>query len=916
MPAYDVLKFMTSSFDRDKIREGGGGVSGNVQGLVRVWAGRWAPRLYNPEIRMPLVLGTRLGRYEIVSALGAGGMGEVYRARDTALDRTVAVKVVATLDPSRPERLERFHREARAISRLSHPHICTLFDYGEQDGQPYLVMEYLEGQTLAERLEEGPLPLPDVLRHGRDIAEALDAAHRQGVVHRDLKPANVMLTASGVKLLDFGLARVTAEASGPPSTDTVTRTGVVMGTLPYMSPEQLEGREADARADVFALGVLLYEMATGRRPFEGGSDAARIAAVVTGEPPPLGQVRPDAPPALERIVGRCLAKDPDRRWQSARDIALELETAAAGGPGSLRPRARAWAAVAVAALTLAAVGALLAHRQRPAAAVSPPPGVRTLAVLPFENLGAPEDEYVADGLTDELRGRLAALPGVLVIASTSSNEYKKTSKKTAQIAAELGVGYLLVGKIRSDKRPDGIRRIRVSPELIEVATTSTRWQQSFEGVLEDVFEVQAAIAGQVAHALDVALAQKDRDRLARRPTSNLAAYDAYLKGNEAAGDLGASIEMREALGHYERAVALDPSFALAWAHLARAAAYDYTQHRPTAPGAERVRTAAERAMALAPDLPEAHLALWAYHGGILGDWRRAAQDVGTAQRKAPHDAVLLVEGSFALLATGRWEEALRSLREAERIDPRSLLAARRLTTVLLWLRRHDEALQAAERSLALAPATIELLQNKAKVYLARGDLAGARAVLAAAPPQVDPTALAAYMAIYWDLYWVLDDEQQRLLMRLTPRPFGDDRLAWAIALTETAELRGDAPAALRFAEEARAAAQAQLREAPRDAQRHVVLGLALAYLGRGEEAIRSGEKGVALQPIARHAYNGAYFEYLLARIYGRARQPEKALDRLEHLLRIPFYVTPAWLRIDPEWRSLRGHPRFQKLVAE
>jgi tetratricopeptide (TPR) repeat protein len=329
-----------------------------------------------------------------------------------------------------------------------------------------------------------------------------------------------------------------------------------------------------------------------------------------------------------------------------------------------------------------------------------------------------------------------------------------------------------------------------------------------------------------------------------------------------------------------------------------------------------VRTAAERASALAPDLPETHVALWAYHGGILGDWRRAEQDVRRALRTVPHDPVLLAEGSFALLATGQWDEALRMLREAQRADPRSLLTARRLTTVLLWLRRHAEALEAADRALALAPGTIELLQNKAMVFLARGDLPGARSVLATAPPEVEPTALVAYMASYWDLFWVLDDEQQRLLMRLTPASFADDRLSWGIALAQTAELQGDAAAAREYAEQARTAAEAQLEGAPGDPQRHVFLGLALAYLGRTDEAVRFGEQGVALRPVSRHAYNGAYFEHQLARIELRAGRPEKALDRLENLLRIPYYLTPAWLRIDPEWAALRGHPRFEKLAAE
>jgi len=277
--------------------------------------------------------GTRLGPYEIVSPLGAGGMGEVYRAKDTRLDRTVAIKVLASHLSQDAELKQRFLREARAISSLSHPHICALYDVGSQDGVEYLVMELLEGETLAERLAKGTLPLAQVLRFGVEIAEALGAAHRQGIVHRDLKPGNVMLTKSGVKLLDFGLAKqLEGAASGAgdlsqvetKSVDALTGKGVILGTVQYMAPEQLEGKEADSRTDIFALGDVLYEMATGRKAFAGTSPASLIGAILKEEPPPVSALQQMAPPALDHVVKKCLAKDPDERWQSAADVASEL----------------------------------------------------------------------------------------------------------------------------------------------------------------------------------------------------------------------------------------------------------------------------------------------------------------------------------------------------------------------------------------------------------------------------------------------------------------------------------------------------------------------------------------------------------------------------------------------------------------
>ncbi|HEY6148470.1 MAG TPA: serine/threonine-protein kinase, partial [Thermoanaerobaculia bacterium] len=328
---------------------------------------------------MTLSEGTRLGPYEILASVGAGGMGEVYRARDTRLDRTVAIKVLPSHLSSNPEVRQRFDREARTISSLSHPHICALHDVGHQDGIDYLVMEFLEGETLTDRLSRGPLPTEQVLRYGIEIADALDKAHRQGIVHRDLKPGNIMLTKSGVKLVDFGLAKLAAVSPAGNSSVSILQTqagasltqeGTILGTFQYMAPEQLEGREADARSDVFAFGCLLYEMATGRKAFSGGTQASLISSIMKEEPPPISQVSPMSPPALDRVVRKSLAKDPEDRWQTAADLGSELKWIAEGGGSQVgvpvpaaaapAPRRRPW--IPLAASVLLAVLGFLAGR--------------------------------------------------------------------------------------------------------------------------------------------------------------------------------------------------------------------------------------------------------------------------------------------------------------------------------------------------------------------------------------------------------------------------------------------------------------------------------------------------------------------------------------------------------------------------
>jgi TolB-like protein/Flp pilus assembly protein TadD len=540
-----------------------------------------------------------------------------------------------------------------------------------------------------------------------------------------------------------------------------------------------------------------------------------------------------------------------------------------------------------------------------------------VAVLPFENLGSAQDEYFADGMTDEVRGKLAALPRLAVIASTSSGQYKKTAKSPRQIGAELGADYLLVGKVRWEKGAGGASRVQVSPELIEVADATTKWQQPFDAALTDVFQVQADIAARVAKELDVALGAKEREALAAKPTANLTAYDAFLKGEEASEGVAVSdpASLRRGIAFYEQAVALDSAFAPAWAQLARAQAFYYVQGTPTSAGAARAEAAAERAAALAPGRAESQLALGDYHSIVRADPARALEAYAAGLRAAPNNADLLAATARVEQTLGRWEAALAHFTRAEALDPRSVNTARRRALTLLWLRRYPEAQAANDRALALAPANLGIIDNRAMVPLAQGDLPGARAVLQRAPKEVESAALVAFMATYWDLVWVLDKAQQDLLLRLRPDAFGDDRGTWGIVLAQAYALRGDRARARVYADTARLAYEAQLKDTPEDAQRHVFLGLALAYLGREAEAVREGERAVSLQPVAKDAYQGAYNQHQLARIYLLVGEPEQALDALEPLLKVPYYLSPGWLRIDPTFDPLRKNPRFQRLIA-
>jgi serine/threonine-protein kinase len=624
------------------------------------------------------------------------------------------------------------------------------------------------------------------------------------------------------------------------------------------------------------------------------------------------------------MVRRCLKKSREDRFPSAKEIVTALQETASGDVWSspkaapLPARRKNVVVAGAVAVLLLALAAVL-FPQHPRGSAEKAGSRRRVAVLPFENLGAPEDDYFADGIADEIRGKLTSLPGLEVIARSSSTSYKKTAMTPARIARELGVRYLLTATVRWEKSA-GKSRVKVSPELVEVSGSeapTSRWQQPFDAELTGVFQVQSDIATRVARALGVALGAGEEKRLFEKPTQSLAAYEAFLRGEEVSKSLGVGDPptLRKAITFYEEAVALDPGFAQAWARLARASVLLYGISTPASALAGRAREAAERAVKLAPDRPEGYGALGAYQASVTNDYRRALAYYVEGQRRAPGDADLLSATASTEMRLGQWTAALGHLREAERLDPRSVLTKRRLGFVFLYLRRYREAREASDAGLQIAPANIALIEWKAMTYLAEGDLSGAGSVVRAAPAEVEPTALVAFFATYQDLVWVLTKEQQELLCRLTPAAFDDNRGAWGIHLAQAYALRGDTAKVRLYAEEARKAYEEQLRGAPENAQQHAFLGVALAYLGRKTEAVREGEKAVALLPISKDAYAGAYMQHQLARIYILSGEPEKALDQLEPLLKVPYFLSPGWLRIDPTFDPIRGNRRFERLAA-
>jgi serine/threonine protein kinase/tetratricopeptide (TPR) repeat protein len=673
---------------------------------------------------MSLLAGTKLGPYEIVAPLGAGGMGEVYRARDGRLGREVALKVLPSSTLTDATARARLLREARLASQLNHPNVCTIHEVGEADGQAYIAMELVEGETLRERLSKGAFSSDEVLRIGQQLADGLAHAHEHGVIHRDLKSANIVITPEGrVKILDFGLAR-RLTASDLTEASTMTAAGTVTGTLAYMAPELLLGRQGDNRSDLWALGVVLYEMATGLRPFQERLSTALIEEIIHREPLPPGRIRPGLSPRIEGIILKCLAKEPGSRYASARELLEDLRRL--GQPESVREplghavRSRRPAVlgllIALAILGLGSAG-YLAWKHR----VSPVASSRSrvmLAVLPVENLSRdPEQEYFSDGLTEELIAQLGGLkPARLgVIARTSAMSYKRTQKTVDQIGRELGVDYVLESSVRKEAG-----RVRITTQLIQVRDQTHLWAESYERDLSGILALQSEVSERVARSLAIELLPSERARLAGARPVNPEAYELCLKGRHH-WNLRTAKDLLKATEYFRAATAADPSFALAWAGLGDSYAlypfYDVLGSRASFPQA---RTAAEKALALDPALIEAETTLAFVTFYYDWDWAGTETGLKRVLERRPDYAIARQWYAEYLTAMGRHDEALREIRRARESDPLSPIHRAMEGWVLYYARRYEEALESLRKVQPLEPDYPLVYDISAITYRAMG----------------------------------------------------------------------------------------------------------------------------------------------------------------------------------------------------
>ena len=867
----------------------------------------------------------RLGHYEILEEIGRGGMGVIYRARQQHSRRIVAVKRILAHQVTSHETLVRFRREAEAVAGLDHPNILPIYEVSEsEDGLPFFSMKYATGGSLRAAAPALRIEPRACVRLMAKVAHAVAYAHGKGILHRDLQPGNILLDGNGEPMVsDFGLAKWLNENSD------LTRTLATLGTPGYIAPEQAECPAANltSAADIYSLGAILFHLLAGRPPFVGANVLLVIHQSAATPAPRLRSLAPSLDRDLETIVARCLERDPNARYQSAEALAEDLERWLRHEPIRARrvgvfTRGRKWVrrnptnTVLMASLVAlaAVVGAMFWERE------SSRPLPAGIAVLPFQNLSAdPENAFFADAVQDEILNNLAKIADLKVISRTSVMQYKSDGKRNLrQIANELGVAHVVEGSVQG-----AANRVRVIAQLIDAKTDTHLWVESYDRPLDDVFAIQSDIAKAIARQLQAKLSPAEKAAIEQPPTTNLIAYDRYLRAKKLGAVPTARIpgDMREIIRLLDQAVAYDPTFLLAYCSLAGAHAYVYHLGVDQTPARVTLaKEARDAALRLGPDRAEPHLAAAevAFHCDL--DYETALAEVAIAQRGLPNDASVFSLPAYIARRQGHWEQCTRNLERAVELDPRNVWLLNDTAWTYQFFRRFPEATAAWDRVLAVAPGDPAMRVSRALVDLeSRADTQPGHEIIQRIVAE-DPSAVDA-IAEQW-LYLALCRrdavETASALASLPPEGIirRDLRMPRSFFAGLAARARSDATGAETAFTAARIEIEKVMREQPDYAQALSVLGMSDAALGHREDAIREGRRAVELLSVTKDAMAGRAVLTNLAIIYAWTGERDFALKQLEDLLPNYGLLSYGQLRLHPFWDPLRGDPRFEKIVEE
>ncbi len=864
------------------------------------------------------MIGKTISHYKIIEKMGEGGMGVVYKAQDTKLKRTVALKFLPPELTRNKEAKERFIHEAQAASALEHNNICNIHAVDEtSEGQMFIAMACYDGETLKERIKRGPMKLEEAIRIVCQIGEGLQEAHRKEIVHRDIKPANIVITSRGqVKIMDFGVAKLLGKTK-------LTQTGTTLGTVAYMSPEQAQGKDVDHRSDIWSLGVILFEMITGRQPFQGDYEQAVVYSILNDQPESVTGLRTGVPMALEQVITKALHKDPKKRYQHVDDMLVDLKNMKSPDASAIQESGKGrrsgvikWTLIggSISAMALILIFVLVIlplFKSNPYMKSENP----KIVVLPYENLGPPEQAYFADGMTEEITSRLAAYPELGVISRTSAYQYQNLNIPVPKIGEELNVDYVLEGSVRWDQSGGTYGRVRVTNKLIRVADDTHIWAESYERQLEDIFQVQSEIAGQVIRQMNIQLLDKGKGPPIRL-TDNIEAYQAYLRGLDYTGRKAYSKEDRLIqIEMLERAVSLDPDFALAYAQLSMVHSRMVMYGMDTSPQrAKNAKQTLDRAAELNPDLPEVHIARGYYQYWCFRDYENALMAFQIAAEKLPNDGRILGALGYIIRRQGHWKKSLEYLLRAFELNPKSSEQAREIGVNYIAIRDYKMARTYFNRSIALAPDQQAAYVFKAMSYwMEKDSLPLARQVLESMPKVNN-----WFYYYFWFLQELYERNYEKALDLLVLIPTDvlespDEYRPKSIALGLVYWCMGDTTRSRLAYEQARRVLEEKLIDLPSDFRVHAALGKVYAQLGLKERAIERAEHAVALLPIAKDAMHGPSVLRDLIEVYIQVGEADMALDQIEILFAVDCPISPVLFYNDPMLVKITNHPRFKKL---
>jgi non-specific serine/threonine protein kinase len=887
------------------------------------------------------MIGTQILHYKIKEKLGEGGMGIVYLAEDTKLERMVAIKSLPQRIAGNAEERERFKIEAKAAASLNHPNISTIHNIEDIDDQLYIVMEYIDGQELKSIMGAGSEPAPtldEIVNYAIQIAKGLHAAHNKNIVHRDIKAGNIMVTSDGqVKIMDFGLAKVQGS-------EQLTREGTTIGTAAYMSPEQASHEEVDNRSDIWSFGVILYEMLTGKLPFRGDYEAAILYDIVHANPDSLNIVNPELPGKLSEIVDRCLEKDKSKRYQAVSEIVEDLKSMQSDSKvlenssssisidrepisssietdknqsGLNQKKKKILIAATFLAIAIVVISFFFISDKSETESVIVTQ--KMLVVLPFKNLGDAEQDYFADGITGEITSRLSGLSGLGVIARSSAMQYKNSTKSIKQIGEELGVEYLLDGTIQWELLADGSKRVRVNPELIQISNATQIWSKPYEADFSSVFKLQSEIATQVASAMDITLLQGERKSIEQELTNNSEAYDYYLRALDYHVDTYDIDLWRIAEQMYEKAIELDPQFAAAYARLSNMYSdYYWFFHDRSKKILDKSWEYINKAEEIDPNLYIVHNSKgWYFYHGFL-DYENALTEFYRALETKPNDEDAYMGIGSVLRRQGKIEESVDVFKKAIAMNPRSALNYDQAGETLYLLRRYSESREYMERSISMAPDDAFAYPFLADILvIQQNSTKEARKLL-------EDHLKNAGSRLYWFQYNLakfdlFDRKYDDALKQIEKFEIINTQfLYWPreVLQAQVYNFKKEHEKAKIHYKKALDLINLKIKEEPEDSRYHSTLGIIYAGLDQKENAIRSGQRGVELLPVSKEAWRGSFREYDMAIIYTMVGEEGKAIDLLDGLLSRPTDFSASIIKLNPQWDLLRDNPRFISLLEK